>query len=181
MTAVLISLTATIIVHMIFSKKVSAGMDLLVTYFDETTGQFKLMGLMIPIAILYASMLNKFGGMKVIANVIYEMSMPKVVMIVILVLLAALVNFAIGSFYGSIAIVMPLGGSVATALGIDPLLMAYLLCVACSYGSMSSPVCPTHVVIQRQFGVESGGMIKRMQIATWGTLIIEAIFAGLYF
>lgn len=179
--AMLISLLIALIVHLIATKSFKAILDMMQSFYDSFGRTIVSIGLMVMFAITFAGIMNSIGGMRIIAEALVGLNMPAVLLVLILVLLSAVVNGVMGSFYGSLAICVPLAAQIAALTGIDAFLLAFLVLTACGMGCACCPVNPVVLLISGRSDVEPAELIKHNIVPAVISLVVVTFFGILVF
>lgn len=178
-TACIVSLLISLIIVLITKRKLKELSTLFVDYFVALGDNLKSIGLMVLFATMFASMLNKIGGMNVIAEAMLKLRIPALLLTLLLCILAGLINMIVGSFYGSLSIAMPIAASVLPATGLSAPVLCFLVLLALNVGCLCSPVNPIMLVVSQRCNVEIPTLIKRGAPILWPMLIIVVVISAL--
>lgn len=177
----LVGLLVSAIAHMIYTKKAKTFVEIGDTFINGMSNAFKNLGLVVLLAMLFASSMNRLGGMKIIADVISGLVLPAYVLVPIICIFAAVITMIVGSFIGALSIAAPLAASVAAASGLDPLFLAFLVTTAAGVGSLTSPTNPLLVTVTSYTQVKIPDLMKRAVVPIWCGLICQVIVGIILF
>jgi DcuC family C4-dicarboxylate transporter len=180
-TACLASLVITIIIAVICEKSVKIIPTLMNDFCSSVGENYKNLGLMVVFALTFASSLNMVGGLNILANLITGLSVPSVFIVLIVAAFGALVNGMIGSFFGSLSIVLPLAGAVSANAGIDPAALCFVAVMGCSIGCLCSPINPIVLFVAEKCEIGIGNLIKRTAPAAVIALLVMGVAASVLF
>ncbi|MEL7563284.1 MAG: C4-dicarboxylate transporter DcuC [Dehalobacterium sp.] len=182
MGAILVSLLVTLVVHLIGKKNAGSIAEVMGAFYSGLGDTFKGLGVLIIFAMLFASVLNQIGGMKIIAETLGGLSVPPLVLVLFIVAFTALMTMIVGSFFGALSVMAPLALNIATTAGINPLFVCFMVVTACGAGGLCSPVNPTVVLVSDRCKIDILHLIKRTAIPVWigliGTTLIGFVMFG---
>ena len=174
-TACLLSLLITLIFVLVSSRELTSLVKIIQKFFDSFGDVLKSLGIVVLLAMMFATCLNSIGGMQIIAGVLTGLNIPPVLLILLICIFAGVINVVVGSFIGALSIAEPIAATVASATGLNAPLICFLVILACGAGCVCSPVNPMVLVLNKR--VPAGKLIKNGVVAVWSGAIV-AIIAG---
>ncbi len=180
-TACLLSLVIVGIIHAIYQKSFNEIFRLIKIFYTSLGNTLKGLGTVILFAMLFASCLNQIGGMQIIADGMAKINMPPVLVALILCAFAMAVTFVVGSFFGALSMSMPLAAGIAATVGGNPLLLCYLVVLACAAGGLISPVNPVMLTASKECDVPILQLAKRNALPIIVGLAAAAILGTIIF
>lgn len=180
-TACLISLAVTLLLTLIVSKGKESAVKILQSFFDAFGDNLKNLGLIIILAMCFAASLNMVGGMNVIADLLASLQVTPVILVLLICSVTSIITIIVGSFFGALAISIPLAASMCTSTGLEPSTLCFLIVTAVGVGCACSPINPAILVASSKCQISAGALIKRIAPIAWIAMIAGAVFTTIVF
>lgn len=173
--AIILSVVICMAVYLIATRNVKGLLIIIESYVRGLGDHFKGVGLIITTAVTFSNALSSLGGMTLLGNWMQSLDMSPFLLVLILCLVSCFAVVFLGSLYGSYGVFLPIAGIVATAKGLNPLFMGFIVMQACSCGAMMCPYNAVPAMINGALGVDSVQAMKRNAVPCIISLIASVI------
>lgn len=179
--ACLLSLFIAMVITVVCRRRWSDISVMLKTFFSAFAENLKSLGFIVLLAMLFAAVLGKIGGIGLVAQMLTSLSISPLALVLLICLLGGTVNMIIGSFFGALSIVLPLAAVMTAETGLDEATLCYLVLISCQVGGLTSPVNPVVLTVSDRCGIGVDELIKRIALPAWISLIAVILLSGTMF
>lgn len=164
-------LVIAVIIHTLCQRNFKQCFNEVSVVFNGMGDYFKGPGILLVFGTLFASALNRIGGMKLIVDGLTSFESGTVIAVVVITLLGIFVMGVTGVYNGNVSLLVPVMTSVIASAGLETLPFLHLALIGLALGSSVTPVAGASLYLASATNVNILTCVKRN--------LIPVICAGL--